>query len=183
MKKQRIVLVIGSMRRGSFNRQLALAAQNILESQAEVTVLEYADIPYMNQDIEDPAPEPVTHVRNQVESADGLWIVTPEYNHAIPGVLKNLLDWLSRPLEGGKPAVAKGKKVTLCGAGGASGTACAQDQLLLLLNIMGMEVMKGPCLTVALSGKEFQTSKLNLTEKQEEYLGQQAESFLEFIKE
>jgi len=182
LKKQQILLVIGSMRRESFNRQLAMTAKAILEDRAEVTVLSYADIPYMNQDIEFPAPESVEHVRDQVRHADGVWIFTPEYNHSIPGVLKNLLDWLSRPLGEGKAPVAKGKKVTFCGAGGASGTACVQDQLLLLLNFMEMEVMKGPRLALPLTGEEFRTSKLELTERHLDYLRQQAESFLAFTK-
>ena len=182
LKKQQILLVIGSMRKDSFNRQLAMAAKAMLEDRADVTVLSYADIPYMNQDIEFPAPESVDHVRDQLKSADGVWIFTPEYNHSIPGVLKNLLDWLSRPLAEGEPPVAKGKKVTFCGAGGASGTACVQDQLLLLLNYMEMEVMKGPRLAIPLTGEEFQTSKLNLTGRHYKYLEQQAESFLNFVK-
>jgi Predicted flavoprotein len=182
LKKQKILLIVGSMRRESFNRQLAMAARRILETQAEVAVLNYADIPYMNQDIEFPAPEPVVHARELVKEADGLWIFTPEYNHSIPGVLKNLLDWLSRTLADGEAPVVRGKKVTYCGAGGASGTACVQDHLLLLLNFLEMDVMKGPRLTVPLSGEEFKTSKLKLNEMQERYLRQQADRFLEFTE-
>lgn len=95
MKK--VLLIVGSMREKAFNRQAALMAQKMLEKKADVSILSYEDLPQMNQDIEFPAPEAVARVRKEVAEADGLWFFTPEYNHSYPGVLKNLLDWLSRP--------------------------------------------------------------------------------------
>ena len=94
----RIIFIIGSLRRNSFNRALAENAAAIIGERAEISFLEYQDIPYMNQDIEYPAPESIRRIREEIMSADGIWIFSPEYNFNIPGVLKNLLDWLSRPL-------------------------------------------------------------------------------------
>ncbi len=98
MQSPRIVAIVGSLRKESYNRQLALTAKEGLGDRAAFEILEYADIPFMNQDIEYPAPEAVRRVRAAVREADGLWIFTPEYNHSYPGVLKNLIDWLSRPI-------------------------------------------------------------------------------------
>ena len=120
---RKILMIVGSMREQSFNRQLAQKAGELLGRRAEVTYLEYSDLPYMNQDIEFPTPEAVLRVREAVDKADGIWFVTPEYNFSYPGVLKNLLDWLSRPL---KPrdfqsrTSMSGKKATISGVGGKS---------------------------------------------------------------
>lgn len=181
MGEKRVLLIVGSMRKESFNRQLAMEAREMLAEQAEVSVLDYADIPYMNQDIEFPAPEAVARIRREVEAADGIWIFSPEYNHSIPGVLKNLLDWLSRPLKGGAAAVLTGKPVTFCGAAGATGSASVQDALLFLLNFIGMKVMPGARLTHSLTGEEFQTDKLNLSERSRRYLKQQADRFVVYL--
>lgn len=182
MEKKHILMIVGSMRAASFNRQLAQIAAEMLGQRAEVSFLEYADIPYMNQDIEFPAPAAVAQVREAVLAADGIWIVSPEYNHSIPGVLKNLLDWLSRPLADGGAPVSAGKAVTFCGAGGVSGTACVQDQLLFLLNFMGMHVVNIPRAVVALTGKEFQTNELELSEISQGFLKKQAEAFLDSLE-
>ena len=96
MKK--VLLIVGSLRKESFNLQLAKLAEEMLKDKARVSILQYADLPFMNQDIEFPTPESVARVRQEVLAADGIWIFSPEYNYQIPGVLKNLLDWLSRPL-------------------------------------------------------------------------------------
>ena len=96
MKK--IVFIVGSLRKNSFNKSLAEAAAEIIGERASISFLDYSDIPYMNQDIEYPAPEAIQRIREEIIDADGIWIFSPEYNFNIPGVLKNLLDWLSRPL-------------------------------------------------------------------------------------
>lgn len=101
MKK--VLMIVASMREKSFNMQLARLAADALRGKAEVSFLNYANIPYMNQDIEFPTPEEILRVRGKVSKADGIWIFTPEYNYSYPGVLKNLLDWLSRPTKKGAP--------------------------------------------------------------------------------
>ncbi|MFR7737531.1 MAG: NADPH-dependent FMN reductase, partial [Eggerthella lenta] len=97
----KLLAIAGSLRENSYNRQLAEAAGALMrEKHPEVGygILRWEDVPFMNQDIEHPAPEAVMRVREAVREADGLWLFSPEYNHAIPGPLKNLLDWLSRPV-------------------------------------------------------------------------------------
>ncbi len=109
----RILAIVGSLREGSLNRQLAEAAGKELSAvdpQAEFAILDWADVPLFNQDIEVPAPEPVSRVRREVLGADGIWVFTPEYNHFFPGTLKNLLDWLSRPVGAGQGQAARGER-------------------------------------------------------------------------
>ena len=77
MKK--ILFVIGSARKDSFNRKMAAEAEKMLAGKAEISYLDYYDLPYMNQDIEFPVPESVAKARLAVQSADGIWFFTPEY--------------------------------------------------------------------------------------------------------
>jgi len=92
MSQIKIIAIVGSLRKESFNLQLAMAAKRALGTRADLEILDYSDVPYMNQDIEFPAPEPVKRVRDKIKAADGIWFFTPEYNHFFPGVLKNLID-------------------------------------------------------------------------------------------
>ncbi|MDQ2621529.1 MAG: NAD(P)H-dependent oxidoreductase [Actinomycetota bacterium] len=102
----RILALTGSLRRDSFSARLARAAADLAPEGVEVTLATGLDLPAYNQDndvdgMEDPGtgvtPEAVRHLRDQISSADGLLIVTPEYNAGMPGFLKNALDWASRP--------------------------------------------------------------------------------------
>ena len=115
-------MVVGSLRKNSFNRALAEKAAELREGKAEVSFLRYDDIPFMNQDIESPVPAEIARVREEVMSSDGVWFFSPEYNHCFSGVLKNLLDWLSRPLVPGNYAsgtAIAGKKTAISGAAGS----------------------------------------------------------------
>ena len=94
-----ILFIVGSLRQGSFNHQMAKKAESLLEGKATVTYLDYKDIPMMNQDLETPTLPAVEAARDAVLAADAIWIFSPVYNFAIPGVVKNLIDWLSRALD------------------------------------------------------------------------------------
>ena len=96
MKK--ILFILGSLREKSFNKQVARYVETLLEGKAEVKWLNYTDVPFVNQDIEFPTPQPVARVRKDVLDSDALWVFTPEYNYSYPGIVKNLFDWLSRPM-------------------------------------------------------------------------------------
>lgn len=102
MKK--ILFIVGFLRKGSFNEQLAKQAELLLEGKAEVSYLDYSDMPLFNQDLETPVLPAVAKVREEVLNADAVWIFSPIYNFQIPGVVKNLLDWLSRALDLTNPA-------------------------------------------------------------------------------
>lgn len=182
----RILMIIGSLRTGSFNRQIAERAMEIIGNRADVSILDYHDIPFMNQDIEYPAPDSIQRVRKDVLDADGIWIFSPEYNYSIPGVLKNLLDWLSRPLVKGDPerrTAMTGKAVTLSGAGGRSGASNARKRLSELLLFMKARQMEGEETYVALTPEEFSSDTVAFSDELLAKLGDQAERFLKFIAE
>ena len=182
MKK--ILIIVGSLRKNSFNLQLAHRVKDILSGKAEVEFLNYAGVPFMNQDIEYPAPAPVAEVRNAVAAADGVWIFTPEYNYQIPGVLKNLLDWLSRPVEKGdrsRNSVIKGKPVTISGAAGRSGAAGARKNLSALLQAMSVNLVYGEGTGIVLDGQAWSSDVLVLSGRDMQRLEKQAEEFIRAI--
>ena len=164
--------------------QMARLAAVLLREKAEVSFLDYADIPYRNQDMEFPTPGEILRVRDEVSKADGIWVFTPEYNHSYPGVLKNLLDWLSRPVKKGasrtETAIA-GKKVTISGVGGRNATATVRAKLKELIQFMQADVMDEWETGVALDGSAFGTDVLILSEENKASLQKQADRFLKFL--
>ena len=179
MKK--VLVIIGSLRQNSFNHQLALQVKKMLEGKAEVSFLKYADLPFMNQDIEFSELESVAKVRQEIQEADGVWIFSPEYNYQIPGVLKNLLDWLSRPLLPDDPqrnSAAKGKAVTISSVAGRSAGAGVRKNLSGLLEVMAMKVIGGMGTGLSLDGEAFRTGQLTISEQSGEELKAQVELFL-----
>ncbi|WP_206214735.1 MULTISPECIES: NADPH-dependent FMN reductase [unclassified Adlercreutzia] len=173
-----VLMVVGSLRARSLNRQLAERAAAVLRGCVRVSFLEYADLPHMNQDVEVPVPEPVQRVRDAVEAADGLWIVTPEYNHGLPGVLKNLLDWLSRPVYADGTSVMRGKPVTYSGAAGSSQARYAFASLWTTLDFMGADVIDVMPTGVLLDRRAYSTDRLVLAERDRESLELQANLLL-----
>lgn len=183
MKK--ILFVIGSLRKQSFNRELSEMVKGMLQSKAEVTELDYFQVPFINQDDEYPAPQAVTDARKAVAEADGVWIFSPEYNYSYPGHVKNLIDWLSRPVDPADrnaPTVLAGKKFTLTGAGGKAATAGCRKLLTTLLNVLKADVMTEGQTGIALNTEAWTEGRMILTEEQKTQLAKQAELFLEFIE-
>ena len=183
MKKLKILAIVGSLRKDSYNRQLALAAKRVLGEEAELELLEYGEVPLLNQDLEFPAPEAVRRVREAVKAADGIWFFTPEYNHYFPGVLKNLLDWLSRPVSKSEHQVLAGKPAAISGiTPGMSGTGIAQDHLVTLVSFLNMKVMNAPRLTIPNATQQLGADgALELTASAP-YLQKQAEAFVAFVR-
>ena len=182
MKK--VLMIVGSFRKNSFNHQLAKQVEAMLDGKAEVSFLQFGDLPFMNQDLEFPAPESVARVRQAVQEADGIWIFSPEYNYQIPGVLKNLLDWLSRPLvpnDWERDSAVKGKPVTISGVAGRSAAAGVRKHLSALLEMMSMKLVGGVGSGVALDSDAFRSGVLNLSEKNHAAIRAQAEAFLDAI--
>ena len=182
MKK--VCIIVGSLRKDSFNLQLAKKVEELISSKVEVFYLDYKNVPLMNQDIEFPTPEPIAEVRKQVQQADAIWICSPEYNFTIPGVLKNLLDWLSRPLKANdfsSGTAVMGKKVTICGAGGKFSTAGMRKNLKELLEFIKMMVIAGEGTGIAVNPDAFATNKVVFTQEQLDLLSKQAEQFISEI--
>jgi chromate reductase len=138
----RVLGLSGSLRRDSHNTALLRAAGRLLPDGAELVVFEgLGDLPPFDQDVED-APEvplAVARLREAIAGADALLVATPEYNHSIPGVLKNALDWASRPR---RTSVMRGKTVAAVGAStGMFGAAWAQADLRRVLGATGARVV------------------------------------------
>ena len=134
-----IVGISGSLRRGSFNSMLLRAAVELAPADAKIEVGSIREIPLYDGDVEaeQGIPKPVQALKDQIIAADGLLLVTPEYNNSIPGVFKNAIDWLSRP-----PAdiarVFANRPVALMGATpGGGGTMLAQTAWLQVLRTLG----------------------------------------------
>ncbi|HEX7004104.1 MAG TPA: NAD(P)H-dependent oxidoreductase [Trueperaceae bacterium] len=129
----RLLGVAGSLRRHSLNRALLEAAALLAPPELEVEIFDLSGIPLYNGDIDNDEERPaeVQALKDAVSSSDGLVLATPEYNHGVPGVLKNAIDWVSRPA-GRSPL--RDKPVAIFGAApGAFGTVRAQQQLKLVL--------------------------------------------------
>ena len=183
MKKIKIAAIVGSLRQNSFNRQLAIEAGKILGNSAEFELLDYSDVPLFNQDIEYPAPDAVKRVREIIQTADGIWFFSPEYNHFFPGVLKNLIDWLSRPISDSEPQVLRGKPAAVSGITlGMSGTGVAQDHLVTLISFLDMKVMNQPRLTIPNAKQQTDESGRLVLSVSAPFLEKQAEDFIHFIK-
>ena len=143
----RILGIVGSLRRESYNRSALRAAAQLVPAGAKLEIFDLGGIPPFSEDDEQRPPDKVVELRRRVRAADALLFATPEYNDSIPGVLKNAIDWASRPngdsAWNGKPAAIMGASV------GATGTARAQyhlRQVFVFLNVYAInqpEVMIG----------------------------------------
>ncbi|GLW46559.1 FMN reductase [Streptomyces sp. NBRC 14336] len=152
----RILALVGSLRAGSHNRQLAEAAVKLAPEGAEVELYEgLAEIPFYNEDIdvEGSVPEPAARLRAAAQAADAFLLFSPEYNGTIPAVLKNAIDWLSRPYGagafGGKPVAVVGT------AYGQYGGVWAQDETRKAVGIAGGKVLEDVKLSIPGSVTRF----------------------------
>ena len=180
MTMKKILFIIGSLRAKSFNRQLATMTKEIIGKSAEVSELDYSDLPLINQDIEQPEPAAVARIRKTVGEADALWIFTPEYNFSYPGHLKNLLDWLSRPvkpMDYGTPTCINGKRVAISGAGGKAAIAHCRAKLTELLSFMKADVLTEQT-GIAVPAEAWGTDILTLSDEQKVQLSAQADALI-----
>jgi NAD(P)H-dependent FMN reductase len=147
----------GSTRRQSFNSALLRAAAASLPQGAELRIESIGAIPLYNGDDEAAhgIPEPVARLKDAIAAADGLLLVTPEYNNSLPGVAKNAIDWLSRP-PGDVRRVFGGKPVAIAGASpGGFGTVLSQNAWLPVFRTLGADLWSGGRLLVSRSGNVF----------------------------
>ncbi len=142
MSQFHIAVIVGSLRKDSFNRQLATALARLAPADFHLTQLRLDDLPLYNQDDDGQQAAPVLRLKSEIQAAQGLLFVTPEYNRSIPGVLKNAIDHASRPYGqnawSGKPAGVLGASV------GAIGTALAQQHLHNVLNYLDVPTLAQP---------------------------------------
>jgi chromate reductase len=146
-----IVGISGSLREHSFNGGLLRAAADAAPDGCSISLNSIRDVPLYDGDVEasQGIPPAVTDLKQMIRAADGLLLVTPEYNNGIPGVFKNAIDWLTRPPEE-RMGVFAGKPVGLIGATpGNFGTAFSQYAWLPVLRVLGTQVWSGRLLWVS----------------------------------
>lgn len=180
----KIGAIIGSLREHSYNRKLFETARDLMPEDIDLIEILIEDIPLLNPDHEYPAPDSVQRLRDDFEAMDAIWIFTPEYNHSYPAAVKNIIDWLSRPVEKGGDDVLTGKFITYSGVGfGLSGTTSAQDELAKLLSFLDTELMNYPRVTVGSLKEQLDANGVwKPNEMTIKFLKYQIEAFVQFIE-
>ena len=177
----RIAAISGSLRKASYNTAALRAAAELLPSHAELEIHLLHDIPLFNEDVEvEGWPAPVQRLRDAIEPADGLLIATPEYNYSMPGVLKNALDWISRPTAKG-PVV--GKPLAIIGASPSiTGTARAQAQVRQYAFYNRMPLVTHAEVLIGQADQKFD-AQCRLTDKAtREFMGSLLDAFIDWIE-
>jgi chromate reductase, NAD(P)H dehydrogenase (quinone) len=158
----RILGIAGSLREGSYNRAALRAAQSLVPAEATLDIAELDGIPPFNEDDEKSLPPAVAELKKKIRAADAILIVTPEYNYSVPGVLKNAIDWASRPYGDnawdGKPVAIMGASV------GALGTARAQYHLRQTFIFLNMHPLNKPEVMIGTAAQRFDAQG-NLTDE------------------
>ena len=168
--KLKILGIAGSLRKGSFNRAALRAAQQLAPEGIEIEVFELDGIPGFSEDIEREPPEKVVELKEKIRAADAILFVTPEYNYSIPGVLKNAIDWASRPYG---DSAWNDKPVAIMGASvGALGTARAQYHLRQVFVFLNMHAVNQPEVMISNASQRFDEQGNLTDEKTKELIGQ-----------
>lgn len=164
-----VAVLVGSLSEKSINRALAKALEKLSEGRLRFDYLDIGGLPFYNNDLWDNPPTPVTDLKHRIESADAVLIVMPEFNRSFPAVIKNALDWASRPY--GQNSWT-GKPLALAGASpGGIGTAAGQNQLRATLPLYGFVVMGQP--------EVYFQFKPGLIDEHFEVIDEQSRGFLE----
>lgn len=180
----RILAIPGSLRTDSFNRRILRAATDLAPPAVQIELFEaLATIPLFNEDLETDgeAIGAVNALRQEVAHADGLLISTPEYNHSMPGVLKNLIDWLSI---GGSTSVLNGKPVAVVGVtSGPWGTRLAQAAARQVLYATGSLVLPAPAVFIRNAVDLFDSSGTLVDDRTRATLGRLLHAFQAWIRQ
>lgn len=176
----KIAVLVGSIRKASYNKVLANHMKVRYRDRLDLDILPIEKLPMFSEDIELSPPEIVIEIRNRIKESDAVLIVTPEYNYSIPGVLKNALDWFSRV-----EMVMKGKPAMVMGAStGRFGTVRGQNHVRQILNSSGIGAINLPGNEVYISNvadKIDETGKL-IDEYTISLLDRRIDKFVDWIK-
>jgi chromate reductase len=176
----RIFGIAGSLRKASYNRATLRAAAELLPAGATLDAYELEDLPSFSQDREKSPPAEVVDLKRRIRAADAVLIVTPEYNYSVPGVLKNAIDWISRPY--GDNAF-EGKPAAICGASvGATGTARAQYHLRQTMVFLDMHPLNRPEVMIGAAHKRFDESGKLVDETSRKLLGELLEALVAWTR-
>jgi len=177
-KPIRILGIAGSLRRQSYNRAALRAAAQLAPEGATVEIFELDGIPGFNQDEERNPPAKVAELKRKIREADAILFVTPEYNYSVPGVLKNAIDWASRPYGNsawnGKPAAIMGASI------GTIGTARAQYHLRQMMVFLNMFPLNQPEVMIGNAGDRFDESGNLADETTKDYIRKLLQSLIDW---
>ena len=178
--KLKILGFAGSLRVGSYNKALLRAATNLLPDNATLEIFDLDGIPPFNQDLEMNMPEKVTEFKSKIREADAILIATPEYNYSVPGVLKNAIDFASRPY-GDNPF--DDKPVAIMSASiGMLGGARAQYHLRQMFVFLNMHPVNGPEVIVTFAENKFDANGKLIDENTSKFLKQLLENLANWTK-
>jgi chromate reductase, NAD(P)H dehydrogenase (quinone) len=176
----RILGIPGSLRQASFNRAALRAAQELVPPDAALEIFDLEGIPPFNQDDERTLPPRVVALKARIREADAILIATPEYNYSIPGVLKNALDWASRPYGDNawddKPVAIMGASI------GETGTARAQYHLRQIFVYLNMHAVNRPEVRISSAAQRFDDHLNLVDETSEKLIGQLLEELVAWAR-
>jgi len=180
-KSLNILAFAGSLRKGSYNKALLQAAKVLAPDSLQIEIFDLQDIPLFNADLEAQGdPERVAEFKEAIRKADGLLIATPEYNHGVPAVTKNAIDWASRPA---KNAPLNEKPVGILGASpGMTGSARGQSQLRQAFEFTNSYCMPQPEILVYRAHEKFDNDGNLTDETTRKYLGKYLEALYNWVK-
>lgn len=179
--KLKVLGFAGSLRRDSYNKYLLRAAADLLPQDLTLEIFDIAGIPAFNQDIEvDDMPLKVKEFKSKIRQADAILIATPEYNYSVPGVLKNAIDWASRPYEDNpfndKPVAIMSASV------GMLGGARAQYHLRQIFVFLNMHPVNGPEVIVTFAQNKFDANGKLIDENTSKFLKQLLQSLANWTR-
>ncbi|HEX4389280.1 MAG TPA: NADPH-dependent FMN reductase [Steroidobacteraceae bacterium] len=179
----KVLGISGSLRRGSYNTALLRAATRLMPGDSTLEVTSIRGIPLYDGDVEAQGiPASVSQLKEAVVAADGVLLVTPEYNNSIPGVFKNTIDWLSRPAADAR-RVFGGRRFAIIGASpGSYGTILSQNAWLSVLRTLGTQMWFGGRLQVARANNVFDESGTLKDASVEEQLKQFLAGYVAFLR-
>jgi chromate reductase len=180
MSTYSILGIAGSLRHKSYNRAALHAAQELLPGDVRLDLFDLAPIPPFSEDEERTPPAAVVEFKRAIRAADAILIATPEYNYSIPGVLKNAIDWASRPYGdsawGGKPVAVMGASI------GKLGTARAQYHLRQVFVFLDMHPLNKPEVMIGPAGEVFDADGTLKDEKTRELIKKQLNALMEWTR-
>jgi chromate reductase len=178
--KVKIIGFSGSLRAGSFNSAALRAVQEVASSDAEIEIYDISGFPPFNQDIDGDPPKIVTDLKTAIRAADAVIFSSPEYNYSVPGHLKNVIDWASRPYG---DSAWDGKTALIMGASpGAIGTARMQYHLRQIMVFLNMHPLNKPEVMINNCAEKFDADGRLTDEITREYLKQAVEALVHWTR-
>jgi chromate reductase len=179
-KKFTLLGFAGSLRKGSYNKSLLNAALEMVPTNAKLEVFDLEGIPLFNQDLENEPPQIVKELKRKIKAADAILIATPEYNYSVPGVLKNAIDWASRPYGYN---VFEGKPVAVMSASrGMMGGARAQYHLRQTFTCLDMHPLNRPEVIVPYASEKIDDKGKVIDERTREKISELLVNLVEWTK-